>query len=661
MSRPKRRTEAREKTSPLAKLALIVLGIGLLLLLLMVAELALSVIGYGPSHKLFLKKTLGGEEVYQLNREISQLFFPKWVDRPLAHEHFPVCKDPRAFRILATGASSTMGDPFGYQTAFPALLGEILTDVAPDRHYEIANCACIAISSLDVLLTHKEALKYEPDAILIYTGHNEVYGADGIDTPLQRSFSSRGAAKFWLWFRNLRVVRLLRNAISPGKPSEEVDPAQEGFGMWVMRDRMVSACSEKHERMLCFYRENILAMLESARRKGVDVILCTLISNVRDQCPMGSVHGCAFPKEGTPAAQQWQRSFDRGLQQMEQSEWARALEALQECNALDPEYAEVHFRMGRCLDALGDSAAAFVDYVAARDLDPVHFRACSAQNEVLREIARRWNTQGRHRLVLVDLDRLLYEEFPYGPGRQFFTEHVHPYPHGHGWIALAIARTLAESPLAADMGAWDLSRLEPPERYPARVGVSALDVAAGLILTDLHKLAKWPFTHCYDNDEARSRMQEQIQSLGTQLNPFEQQIFRGIEADQTGDYYDFGARHYSLYTQYRGARRGEEALRELRLARRYWPPLGFVEADMAQILVGMRRLDEAQRHLDRARRLDPDYAPIHFVAGALHHGRGRLSEAAREFQRYLEMEPDGTYAAAAQRGLSMLRAPARRP
>lgn len=668
MSDPAGARKAPPRTSAKAALALIAFGVLLPIVLLMLAEVALTVAGVGPSQKLFLRERSGGEEVYRLNREISQLFFPEWVDRPLAHELLPVAKSPRAFRILATGASSTMGDPFGYQTAFPALLREILSDVAPQRSYEIANCACIAISSLDVLLVHEKALAYEPDAILIYTGHNEAYGADGIDTPMQRSFRSRGAAKFWLWFRNLRLVRLVRNLVSSGAPPEDADPAREGFGMWVMRDRMVPSCGEKHARMLRFYRENIIEMLGSARQKGVDVILCTLISNLRDQSPMGAVHGCDFAAAGDQA---WQSAFDRGVAQMEtaaeiggpharRAAWETARGAFEECRALDPAHATCRFRLGRCLDALGDSAAALTEYRAARDCDPVHFRACGPQNALLRAIARDWDPQGRHHLVFVDLDSLLYVDYPRGPGRQLFTEHVHPYPVGHAWIARQIAEALARSPLAEELGPWDFTRGEPIANYPPRIGMTPLDITAGLILTDLHKLAKWPFTTCYDNDAARSHIQARIDSLSQWFSAFEREIFVGISADQTGDYYDYGQRHYALFTRYRSERRGPEALRELRRARDYWPPLAFVETDMAQILVGMRRFDEAARHLARARQLDPDYAPIHFVAGALHHSRGKLSDAAREFQTYLEIEPGGPYAAAAQRGLNMLRAPAQR-
>jgi len=637
------------------KLALMAGGLLVLALVLVVAEVVLGLAGYGPPRRLFLKRTIGNEQIYQLNRDISELFFPKWATKPPSYQWFPAKKAPGTYRILATGASSTLGDPFGPQTAFPAMLGEVLRDVAPSRQYEVINCAVIAISSLDVLLIHKEALGYSPDAILIYTGHNEAYGADGIDTPVQRSFSSRGAAKFWLWLRNVRLVRLAREALgrlSPPKSGAET----EGFGMWTMRDRDVPACGEKHARMLAFFRANLVEMLSAARDQGVDVILCTLVSNVRDQSPLGSAHGCDFDPAQAAA---WQAAFSRGQARMDAGDWPAAAAAWTECRDLDPEYAEVRHRLGRCLDALGDSSAAFAEYLAARDHDPVHFRACSAQNEIIREVARTWDPQGRHRLVLVDLERRLGEDFPRGAGRSFFTEHVHPYPTGHAWMGQAIARELAQSPLAPTLGPWELGRLAPPEAYVERVGMSALDLAAGLYLTDLHKLAKWPFPNCYDNDEARTHIQARIRDIAPQLDPSEMKLFQAIPTDRTGDMFDFGKRHYYLFTEYRAQRRGPEALREIMLAQRYWWPEAFIEVDLAQILIGIRRLDEAEQHIQRARTLNPQFPPIHFVAGALHHSRGEVDAARREFQAYLQAEPRGSYAAASTAALRMLSQPQR--
>jgi len=635
------------RTSAGLRLALIGFGVLLFVLLVLAAEGILTLAGYGPSHALFVKKKVLGAEVYQTNRDISELFFPPWAAKEPDFGQFPARPSPGRMLIMATGESSTLGDPFGPRCAFPALLGRMLADAAPERQYEVVNCGVVAISSLDVLLLHRQIVKHHPDLIVIYTGHNEAYGADGVDTPVQRTFATRRAAQTWLWFRNLRLVRLARTLLGQMKKTVPAT-APEGFGMWLMRDRTVAERTPEHDRLLQFYRENIREMLALARDRGVDVALCTQLSNERDQSPLGSVHGPAFDaaREG-----EWQASWAHGVAAMNAQRWPEALAALDACRALDPDHAETRFRRGRCLDAQGDSAAALAEYIAARDRDAVHFRACSAQNDVLREIARTWDSQGKHHLVFIDLDRRIHEQHPYGADRRFFTEHVHPYPVGHAWMGREIARALAESEIAPRFGAWDLGRIRSAEAYLEQVGMTDLDELFGVHLTDVYKLAKWPFTQCYENDTMRAYLQARMRDLAARLDPNERQVFSELPRDKTGMLYDFGKRHYGLFALYRSQRRGEEALRELQLVSDYWWPAAFVETDMAQILVGMHRLDEAEMHLRRARELDAKYPPIHFVAGALYHARGSLIRARAEFEAYLKAAPDGPFAAAARAGL----------
>jgi tetratricopeptide (TPR) repeat protein len=217
-----------------------------------------------------------------------------------------------------------------------------------------------------------------------------------------------------------------------------------------------------------------------------------------------------------------------------------------------------------------------------------------------------------------------------------------------------IARALSASELAADFGDWNLSRLGGAEEYLERLGTSDLDVAAGLILTDLHKMADWPFDQCYENQKARAFIQERINVLESRLDPVQREVFLTIAPDTTGRLYDYGIRHHLLADRYRANRMGEESLRELMLARRYWWPMAFLETDLALLLAATRRPGEAEEALQRARSLDPEYPAIHYTAGTLYHIRGRLPEAAQEFQAYLQAEPYGRFSSSARKALDLV-------
>jgi len=50
----------------------------------------------------------------------------------------------------------------------------------PEMNIEIINLCLTAVNSYTISDFAKQVSKYEPDAVLIYAGHNEYYGALGI-------------------------------------------------------------------------------------------------------------------------------------------------------------------------------------------------------------------------------------------------------------------------------------------------------------------------------------------------------------------------------------------------------------------------------------------------------------------------------------------------
>jgi len=63
---------------------------------------------------------------------------------------------------------------------FSRILNQRLSDAFPEKQIEIVNTATAAINSYALLDFMDEILEKQPDAILIYAGHNEFYGALGV-------------------------------------------------------------------------------------------------------------------------------------------------------------------------------------------------------------------------------------------------------------------------------------------------------------------------------------------------------------------------------------------------------------------------------------------------------------------------------------------------
>ena len=72
-----------------------------------------------------------------------------------------------------------MGFPYPNNISFQRMLKYQLQKTNPDKDIEIINLALTAINSYTFYDFAQELVHFEPDAIFIYGGHNEYYGALG--------------------------------------------------------------------------------------------------------------------------------------------------------------------------------------------------------------------------------------------------------------------------------------------------------------------------------------------------------------------------------------------------------------------------------------------------------------------------------------------------
>ncbi|NIP88755.1 MAG: SGNH/GDSL hydrolase family protein, partial [Gammaproteobacteria bacterium] len=175
--------------------------INVLLILLSLSPLALGEaylrsIGYGYDHRL-LRPADGGDRV-ELNVEAYRRYFP--ANELVSKSRIPNLfkrdvsfgkrKAANVFRVFCFGGSTTAGD-FAHRN-FPELLGEMLSRVVRGRDIEVINLGITTINSYQVAEFVAEAVEFDPDLFVVYTGHNEIYG------PLGVASSAPGSASYWL-------------------------------------------------------------------------------------------------------------------------------------------------------------------------------------------------------------------------------------------------------------------------------------------------------------------------------------------------------------------------------------------------------------------------------------------------------------------------------
>ena len=371
-------------------------------------------------------------------------------------ESFPAEKPEGGFRAFCFGGSTVQGRPYAIETSFTTWLELNLRAADPDRHWQVVNCGGVSYASYRLLPILQEALDYEPDLFIIYTGHNEFLE--------ERSYGQIKHQPQWIkaiheqaarWRIYGTAKRLLNPAQPPGTtPSvqrsdlpQEVDALldYEGGLTKYHRDDVWHAGVEAH------YETNLRRMIHIARDAGVPVLLVNPVSNIRDTAP--------FKVEiDTRLSSADQARFKKCWEEAKQCSWDdldAKLATTQRALKLDPRHAEAWFLLAKILDAMGHIDEATEAYQKAKDEDICPLRMTEAMHRSVRLVAAQTSTR------LVDVRHQFEEQAEHGlPGDDELIDHVHPHIDGHQRIAELLFQTMRDESLAPQPGVDFRSRLD---------------------------------------------------------------------------------------------------------------------------------------------------------------------------------------------------------
>jgi tetratricopeptide (TPR) repeat protein len=436
------------------------------ILFFLLLEGGLRLFHYGGEDSLVLLRNDYGERYYQINREVARRYFPgDEVNAPDARgEAFSLTKSSKTFRIFCLGGSTTAGWPYQHNAGFPSQLQARLSLLFPERDFEVINVGVSAINSYSVLDFTRELLHYQPDLFLIYMGHNEFYGALGVASTqgigLNRSF-----IKAYMALERLKLVQLMRNAVSwirhPARSSAQQHTLMENM----VGDKMILLDSPKYRRACADFAANLDEILGMIKRAGIPVLVSTLVSNIADQAPFESAFTPGFNQQT-----QWRSLEQKGDQAFNRGDHGAALEGYGQAAALDSMPAALAFKIGKCRQALGDSARARHFLERARDLDALRFRASSEFNTIIREVS------ARHQTPVVETEAHFSSASPGGLiGHSLILEHLHPNAVGYLLMADAFCSAMAKDNLVAELGRWPWERDLPPEQLLEKACITPLE------------------------------------------------------------------------------------------------------------------------------------------------------------------------------------------
>ncbi len=369
---------------------------------------------------------------------------PKSRQGYFASQSFLADKPDDEYRIFCLGGSTVQGRPYAVETSFTTWLEISLGAADPGRRWKMVNCGGVSYASYRLTPILEEVLRYEPDLIILCTGHNEFLESRTFD-----HIRDRGAAvnKALAAFSRLRTFNLMRDGYSRLRGTESNGRSANRPILPIEVDALLDyrgGLEEYHRDkawrrdIIDHFRFNLQRMLQLARDAGVDVILMNPVCNIGDMPPFKAEHRADL-SAGELA--QWEASLDtaRGYFRRETYNLSAAVPHLERACKIDPLHAGGWYTLAECYRAVGRWTEAGKAYLQAKELDVCPLRILRPMTQVIHEAARETSTP------LVDVQQLFEQRSPHGiVGSEQLVDHVHPSFEGHQHIADALADKLVE-------------------------------------------------------------------------------------------------------------------------------------------------------------------------------------------------------------------------
>jgi len=538
----------------------IALAIPLLFLLFVEGLLRLG--GLGQTTPLLLENP-ASPDYWVTNPAIVNRYFPNPAQRPnvqLEPSFLLKQKPAHAVRLVVQGGSTAAGYPYGMGAALAGMLEQRLRRTFPQQPIEVVNTALSAVNSYTLLDLSDDIIAMQPDAVLIYAGHNEYLGLLGVGSSYVAS-QSIWLNRLLISLRQWYLVQQLEQLLSSAAPDHQSSQSSRTLMAQVARHKQIELDSPMFQAGLLQFERNMTQLLQKYAKAGIPVYIATVASNIADQAPFSS-------QAMTPLQQQQ-------LHQLSQSDWQQAEHQglLDTMLQQTSNSADFHFQLGQLLRQHQQWPEANTQLTLAKDLDLLRFRAPSAINQLIRDTA---SSTGA---ILVDTEAAFRQATPSGlVGNSLMLEHLHPNPRGYFVLADSFYQTLAKQHALFDWQklvpaaiSWQERPLLPAEEYAGWLKIQQL-------------ISDYPF-----------KAKAEPVKFPTPQGPEQQWALAYVEGKM--DWLTMVQQSAQLYHQRKD---GDQLLKALKILADALPHDGLANYQAASILHQAGRNAEAKFYLQRA-------------------------------------------------------------
>tara|TARA_R110000868_G_scaffold368227_4_gene631278 strand:- start:17777 stop:19564 length:1788 start_codon:yes stop_codon:yes gene_type:complete len=349
------------------------------LFLITIVEVGLRIGGFNKQAQNLFVEVQNDNRFLVTNSTFIERYFPSFTPK-IAPNPFRKKKQKNTFRVFVFGGSSTQGFPYNFYYSFSSRLEQKLLLNTDGLNVEVINLGMTAVNSYVIRDLSKRVLDYEPDAVIIYAGHNEYYGSFGVGTTQFGLVNSLFIKRLVLDLKNFRLYQLLEGIL---KGEAKNTSSNRTMMAEVIKESNIEKDSKLYKDGINQFEHNIDDVVEVFRAAEIPIFIGTIASNLKDQAPLGDNN------EALSKYKEAKKLFEEG---------------------------ELEISFDRFLDA--------------KELDAIRFRAPEAINDFISNLSKKEGVE------VVKVQKMLRDSSAAGiEDETLFIDHLHPNYKGHILIA----------------------------------------------------------------------------------------------------------------------------------------------------------------------------------------------------------------------------------
>lgn len=362
--------------------------------LIFLLAIYLKILHRGKNVDLFIESP-GNKNYLVLNPDGPEKFFTNAVfSSKRSNELFKRLKEENTTRIFVLGSYSAI-DYHDFFSDSSEWLQSRLINTFPNRQFEIINLSLTALNSNAVFGLARELVKYKPDAVLIYAGHDEYYGALGVGKMTDSS-----------------------NVESSGREKSLMERMVES--------QPIAYQSKLYNEGVRQFTSNMEETLKLFERHQIPVYVSNLVSNERSLKPLNrkeAVDSTRYPG--------FNQEYQLGVEAFARNNFSQAYLHLQKAISIYSIHAMCSYYLGELTYLKGNYTEAKKYFDNARDFDELRFRAPEQFNDIIAKLCNKYRYA-----YLVDAKSAFDSAAEnHIIGNDLMLDHIHPNLKGYNIMA----------------------------------------------------------------------------------------------------------------------------------------------------------------------------------------------------------------------------------